>query len=509
MKNKIFALNRLDQKIKELKNNKKIVLCHGVFDLLHIGHVKHLNFAKKFGEILIVSLTQDKFINKGLGRPVFNQELRAEMISSLDVVDYVVINNNESAVDIINLIKPNFYCKGIEYKDSNNDLTKKIKIEIQTLKKNGGKVIYSNEETYSSSKIINNNFNIYNKKQSKFIEKVKKNFSIKRVIQAFEKISKLKVLIIGELILDQYIFSETIGKSAKDTMLVVKETESKMYVGGGGSITKNISNFITKKKNISLLSYLGEKKEYLNEVNKFLGKEIKKFFIYKSNSPTIVKKRFIDKINNSKMLGVYSFSESEISSKEENKVINYLDKNLKNFDLVVVNDFSHGLITQKIAKKISKNSNFLSVNSQVNSSNLGFHSIKNFNKLNCLSINERELRHELRDRQSDIKKLIKILAKNKNFKNILVTRGSEGVLLYSKVKNKFYTCEAFANNVVDKIGAGDTIHALFSLCLRCNVDLDMALLISSLAAAENIRSYANENLIYPNKILKVISHMLK
>ena len=164
MKNKIFTLNRLDQKIKKLKNNKKIVLCHGVFDLLHIGHVKHLNFAKKFGEILIVSLTQDKFINKGLGRPVFNQELRAEMISSLDVVDYVVINNNESSTDIINLIKPNFYCKGIEYKDSKKDLTKKIKIEIQALKKNGGKIIYSNDETYSSSKIINNNFNKYNKK---------------------------------------------------------------------------------------------------------------------------------------------------------------------------------------------------------------------------------------------------------------------------------------------------------------------------------------------------------
>ena len=292
-------------------------------------------------------------------------------------------------------------------------------------------------------------------------------------------------------------------------MLVVKEIGSQMYIGGSGSITKNISNFITKKNNISLLSYLGEKKEYLNEVNKFLGKGIKKFIIYKSNSPTIVKKRFIDKINNSKLLGIYSFSESEISNKEENKVINYLDKNLKNFDLVIVNDFSHGLITKKIAKKISKSSNFLSVNSQVNSSNLGFHSIKNFNKLNCLSINERELRHELRDRQSDIKKLIKILAKNKNFKNILVTRGSDGTLLYNKAKNKFYTCEAFANNVVDKIGAGDTIHALFSLCLRCNVNLDMALLISSLAAAENIRSYANENLIYPDKILKVISHMLK
>lgn len=509
MQNKIFTPSELNKKIKHFKKNKKIVLCHGVFDVLHIGHIKHLNFAKKFGEILVVSITQDKFINKGLGRPVFNQDVRAQMISSISIVDYVTINNDQTAEDIINLIKPNFYCKGIEYKELKNDLTKKIKVEKQILKKNGGKIIYSNDETYSSSKIINDNFNIYNDKQSKFIEKIKKNFSIESIIQVFEKISKLRVLVIGEVILDEYIYSEPIGKSSKDTMLVIKEIESKMYVGGSGSIAKNISNFISKKNNISILSYLGEKKEYSNVINKFLGKEIKKFFVYRSNSPTIVKKRIIDKINNTKLLGIYNFNEAEISHKEENKVLNYLDKNLKNFDLVIVNDFSHGLVTKKIAKKISEKSKFLSFNSQVNSSNLGYHSIKNFNKLNCLSINERELRHELRDKKSDIKKLVKVLVKNKNLKNILVTRGAEGILLYNKERNKFYNCEAFAGNIIDKIGAGDTIHALFSLCLKCNVNFELAMLISSLGAAENISSYANEKLIYPDKILKTISHMLK
>ena len=118
MNKKIFNINNFKKIIATLKKkNKKIVLSHGVFDLLHIGHIKHFSFAKKHGEILIVSLTQDKFINKGIGRPIFNQNLRAEMLSSISIIDYVVINNENGANDILDLVKPNIYCKGIEYKN--------------------------------------------------------------------------------------------------------------------------------------------------------------------------------------------------------------------------------------------------------------------------------------------------------------------------------------------------------------------------------------------------------
>ena len=114
--NKIFTLNNFKIIVKNLKNKKKnIVLCHGVFDLLHIGHIKHLKFAKKSGEILVVSLTKDKFINKGLGRPVFNENIRAEMISNLSIVDYVVINDLASAEDILEILK-NFIVRELNTK---------------------------------------------------------------------------------------------------------------------------------------------------------------------------------------------------------------------------------------------------------------------------------------------------------------------------------------------------------------------------------------------------------
>src|SRR3989344_857929 len=107
-------LSRLISKLK--KQNKKIVHCHGVFDLIHPGHIRHFSQAKKHGDILVVTITADKFVNKGPGRPVFNQDLRAEVLSSIEYIDYVAIVNSSSAIAAITRIKPDFYIKGPDYK---------------------------------------------------------------------------------------------------------------------------------------------------------------------------------------------------------------------------------------------------------------------------------------------------------------------------------------------------------------------------------------------------------
>ena len=117
MKNKIVSFNNLI-KISKLKRNqkKKVVLCHGVFDLLHIGHIKHFEEAKTFGDVLIVTITPDSFINKGPNRPAFNEHLRLEALQALECVDYISINKWKTATQTIRTIKPHIYCKGPDYK---------------------------------------------------------------------------------------------------------------------------------------------------------------------------------------------------------------------------------------------------------------------------------------------------------------------------------------------------------------------------------------------------------
>lgn len=134
--NKILDKNNY-KSYKSKLTRKKIVLCHGVFDVLHFGHVKHLKAAKKFGDTLIVSITSDKFVNKGPGRPFFDLSNRIETIAALECVDFVFISDSSDALLPIKLFKPNFYCKGQDYKNSKDDITGKIIRETNEVKKYG------------------------------------------------------------------------------------------------------------------------------------------------------------------------------------------------------------------------------------------------------------------------------------------------------------------------------------------------------------------------------------
>jgi len=182
MKRKIFLLEDLNKIIKKEKSKgKKIVLCHGVFDLLHIGHIKHFKEAKQFGDILVVTLTPDQYVNKGPGRPAFNEKLRLEGIASLDSVDYVALNTTPTAVNVIKKIKPDVYCKGPDYKNHENDISGQIKNEINAIKEVKGKVVYTNDITFSSTKLINQYVSNDSNLQKKIIEKVKKFYTFSQI----------------------------------------------------------------------------------------------------------------------------------------------------------------------------------------------------------------------------------------------------------------------------------------------------------------------------------------
>ena len=318
MINKIHTLNKLSEILKtEKKNSKKIVLCHGVFDLLHVGHIKHLEKAKKLGDKLVVTITSDKFVNKGPGRPVFNQTLRSEAIAAIESVDYVAINDSQTAINPIKVLKPNIYCKGKDYKNFSDDLTGEIKNEIKELKKNNGKIFFTEEFTFSSSRLINRSTDFYSTAQKKYLDKIRKKINFKKIKKSIENFKKLKILTIGETIIDKYNFCEAIGKSGKEPILVLKESNEEQYFGGVLSIARNLSNF---SDNVSLLSMLGENKTFLKEINKYLPKVIKKNFIFKKNSPTIVKKRYVDNVSGSKLFGIYNFND-EMISKKMNKIL--------------------------------------------------------------------------------------------------------------------------------------------------------------------------------------------
>ena len=239
------AILKTDFNRNKIFKNKKVVLCHGVFDLLHLGHIKYFKSAKKFGDILVVSVTKDKYVNKGPGRPVFNLKQRTQFLLEISCIDYVYVSDAFNAEKVINRVKPNFYCKGPDYSNKEIKTDLNLRKEIYATKKNHGKFISIKEESFSSSNLINlYQMQNLDEPSKKFIKKIKKKFSFQEIFSEIKKIQNLNVLVIGETIIDKYIFTETIGKSGKEPILIFKKTNENKFLGGVGYIANLISKEI-------------------------------------------------------------------------------------------------------------------------------------------------------------------------------------------------------------------------------------------------------------------------
>ena len=168
-----------------------------------------------------------------------------------------------------------------------------------------------------------NNFNFSSVSDHNSLKKIKKNFTFKNIKSKIDNFKNLKILVIGETIIDDYVFCEALGKSGKEPVLALKRIMNETYLGGAAAIAGHLSSF---NNNIKLLSMIGEKEDKLKIIKKLLPKNIKFEYIKKKDSPTIFKRRFLDKIGKSKLLGVYDLNDDNLQKKDENLLLKKLKK---------------------------------------------------------------------------------------------------------------------------------------------------------------------------------------
>ncbi len=479
---------------------KKIGLCHGVFDVVHLGHLLQFKKAKEICDYLVVSITDDKYVNKGYNRPIFNIKERVEFLKSIKIIDEVLISSYPTAVEIIKKLKPDFYFKDNEYKK--DDITKNINKEITALKKFGGKIIFTKEKKFSSSSLINSNFST----QDNFLKNVKniKKYIPKNLIENLRNI-KLKPLIIGELIKDEFIFCETLGKSGKDNILTVKEVSRSTFNGGSFSIAKNLSNFC---KNVGLISDIGAKSDQITKHCKAIKNLQTNFFIKKGTS-IIKKTKFVNVHNHSKYFGSYEIDDRKLDYEEENKFLNILKKRINSFDFILVADYDHGLITKKIHNFLIKSKKKIICTLQLNSSNIAYHDILKLNGSDLLVVNSNELLnfYKRKTNTRDIIKLSKKFIKDHKYKNLIVTLGQNGSYYFNK--KSFYHFPAITNKVSgDKIGSGDTFLVLASIGFMLNLHPQVLMMLGTLASSFNLKGFGNEFPINKENYIKHLSHMI-
>lgn len=504
---KIKSINELASLLEGLrKDGKKIVLCHGCFDLLHPGHLKHFQAAKNKGDVLVVTLTKNEYVNKGPGRPIFNHHLRADSIAALECVDYVAINEWPTAIETIKILKPHFYVKGSDYADMENDLTGKIYEEEEAVKSIGGMIHFTDEVSFSSTSLINTFLSPYPQEAKEFFHIFKKKYSASDIIERLKALENLKVLVIGDIIIDEYHYCSGMGKSAKDNIIATKFFNEEIFAGGVLAAANHIAGFC---KDVTLLSCIGLKNSYENFITNHLKTNIKQEFYFRKDVPTVVKRRFVDPAFLTKLFEVCYLDDSTPMPKEiEEKICDNLNNTLKHFGLVLVADFGHGMVTSKIIKLLSEKAKFLAVNVQTNSANLGYNLITKLHRADFICIDEPELRLACHDKTSNLDHLILDIVKCINCEKAIITRGHKGSLVYSP-KEGFSEIPVFSKDIIDRIGAGDAFFSVAAPCVCKKNPMEVVGFIGNAVGALKVLIVGNRSSVEPLQLFKYITTLLK
>ena len=507
---KIISLSELENISKNYrKEGKSIVLCHGMFDLIHLGHIRYFQQAKKEGDILIVTFTSDEFCRKGPDRPIFSEDLRAESLAALEIVDHVSVCPFPSAIEAIKIVKPNVYAKGKEYEIEGDDITKMISKERQAVELYQGKVFFTDDLVFSSSNLLNRSFEVFAPEVKEYISNFKLSHTLAEVLESINKVRKSKVLVIGESIIDRYTFVTPLGQTGKGIHTAVAKKYSQDYPGGSIAVANHIGSFVD---NVTLFTGLGGNSEVENYntfiTNNLMSNITREIFKFKE-SETIVKERFVDD-DMEKFFEIYHSSDGQNATTEENiKLTGWLESNLEKFDIVVVPDYGNGFITKSMTEVISRKSKFLAVNTQINSGNRGYHVVNRYNSANFISLNEPEIRLARHNRIDSIADLSKITAELLNAGFISVTQGSSGLHTYAVDENLSFKVPALSSNVVDRVGAGDAFLSLASIFLGSGINTEISVFIGATAAAIDVQIIGNQNTVNNIDLIKYISALLK
>lgn len=508
--------NNVESKIKNVtelaeiaaalkEQGKKIVLCHGVFDLLHIGHIRYLSQAKEYGDVLIVSLTPDRYVDKGPDRPAFTEILRAEALASLGETDYVTINEWATAEETLRLIRPDVYAKGDEFKDVDSDPAGKIGPEAEVVKEIGAELVFTSDIVFSSSNLINRYLTRNSEELDEYLKMFRKRYELDDVLGMLDNMEDLKVLVVGDTILDEYQIASTLGKSSKDPILALKYQSHELYAGGALAVANHVANFAGE---VTLLSLLGDSDRYEEFIREKLDPNIVPYFFTRPNSPTTLKRRFIDGYSLGKVMEIYVMNDDPLPDNVEKELCNQLEQLLSHFDLVIAADFGHGLISPAVIDLLSKKAPYLAVNTQANAGNRGFNTIGKYPNVDFFSLAEHELRLETRDQINELRPLLFDVGERLEAKLALVTQGSRGCALWNP-DGEFVKIPTFDSNVVDRVGAGDALFSISAMAGCMGLHEELVGFLGNIAGSLAVQIMGNDRSISKQAMRKYITATLK
>jgi len=363
----------------------------------------------------------------------------------------------------------------------------------------------TDEETFSASTLINRFMDVFTPETKTFLEQFRAQHTPEEIIAHLQAIRKLKVLVLGESIIDEYQFCTVMGKSGKEPVLAALHNRTEQYAGGVLAIANHISNFCD---HVGLLSSLGEVNSCENFVSSRLNHNVTARFVRVPGAPTIIKRRFVEEYLAAKLFEVYVMRDEVMPAEAEAEFCRELERLAPQYDVVIVADYGHGLMTDRAVGLVCGHSRFLAVNTQTNAGNKGLNTISKYPRADYVSIREPEVRLDTRKASADLGQLTEGLARKIATKNFIVTRGSAGCLIHDREQGLFHV-PAFAIRVVDRVGAGDAVLGLTSPCVARGVSPQVLGFIANVVGAEACTIMGHRSFIEPASLFRHITSLMK
>lgn len=503
IRDKILELEELGNAIRG--RDETVAHCHGVFDLLHPGHIRHLHEAAEKGDLLVVTITPDRFVDKGPGRPVFTEDLRAETLASLDYVDFVALNTGPKAIPAIESIEPDLYVKGPDYADPEEDITGGIVEEREAVEAVGGKLVTTSDITFSSSNLINNYLPVLSEEARDYLQGFQTEYTTDEVLSYIEGAQDMSVLVVGETILDEYQYVESLGKATKDPVLVTRYEDTDLFAGGILAIANHLAAFVDE---VQVLTMIGEDKEQEAFIREQLEDNVEPIFVRNQDAPTVLKRRFVDEYLTQKLFEVYEIDEKAIRDEERRELHDAIRERAGEQDAVLVADYGHGMIDDTAVELLETESPFLAVNTQSNAGNRGFNTISKYPSADWFCLAHHEVALDQRDRDGDPKPQLETISQQLGCKRSMMTRGKSGTLAWSE-DTGFHEAPALAHRVVDRIGAGDAVFSLTTLVAVQDAPMDVLGFLANVAGAEAVQIVGNEESLERLSLMKHIETLMK
>jgi rfaE bifunctional protein kinase chain/domain/rfaE bifunctional protein nucleotidyltransferase chain/domain len=509
IEDKVKSKEELAKVIADLKSKgKKVVQCHGCFDIIHPGHVRYLEQSKKFGDVLVVSLTPDKYILKGDDRPYMPQELRVNSMAALQIVDYVCLDDDSWAGPLLDQVRPDIYVKGKEYEGVHDGV---FGDEREIVENYGGKVYFtSGDVVFSSSRLIEDF-----KKQFALDYEVYKIFcqrnqiNLKSLTDRIDSFKDKKVLVIGEALIDEYIQTEVIDLASEAPILTIRPVESRIYVGAAGVVAKHLASLGANSNLISIVNDTSDDTKFLEKDLSDIGVSFD--FVRREKTPTIKKSRFIADVQ--KLLKVDYSEPITLTREEEDFVINTAKNKHADADGIIFSDFAYGFVSDRVREEVTKwaNENDIKIIADV-SSTLGGN-IAKYKDTFLITPTEKEARMVFDDKKSGLSNIASRILKKTRSKNIIITLGANGVLAFKNKDFKVYGKDesylenefipALEKKAVDPMGAGDAMLSMVTLVTLSGGSIAEAVYLGNIASYIEVNKIGN----IPIKLDEVMSFL--